>query len=267
MLAYDGGVMDGSLVGRIAVVTGVGRRRGIGAAICRALAWKGADVFLAHWREYERKMPGRADENGPGILLEELRRSGVRADIIEADLSRPGSPVELLDAVAERLGPPSILVNNAAYSTRNGYESLDAATLDAHYAVNLRATALLAVEFARRFEAGSGGRIISLTSGQSLGPMVGELAYVATKGAIEALTRTLAAEVGHKGITVNAVNPGPTRTGWMNDGLESELAAKFPGVWMGMPEDAARLVAFLASDEATWITGQVIHSEGGFLRS
>ena len=107
---------------------------------------------------------------------------GVRVEGMEIDLSRPGSPDKLLDAVAERLGPPSILVNNAAYSSRDGYEALDAATLDAHYAVNLRAMALLAVGFARRFEAGSGGRIVNLTSGQSLGPMVGELAYAATKG-------------------------------------------------------------------------------------
>ena len=255
------------LGGRVALVTGVGRRRGVGTAICRALAGRGADIFFAYWRDYDREMPWGADEDGPQTLLEELRRMGVRAEGMETDLSRPGSPGELLDAVAERLGPPSILVNNAAYSTRDGYERLDAAVLDAHYAVNLRATALLAVGFARGFEAGSGGRIINLTSGQSLGPMVGELAYAATKGAIEAFTRTLAAEVGHKGITVNAVNPGPTKTGWMDDDLEKELAAKFPGGRVGEPRDAAKLVAFLAGDEAAWITGQVIHSEGGFLRS
>lgn len=258
---------DGSLTGRVAVVTGAGRRRGIGAEICRALARRGADVFLAHWRVYDHEMPWGMDEDGPETLAEELRSVGVRAGEAEIDLSLPDSAGKLLGIVTEQLGPSSILVNNAAYSTRSGYESLDAATLDAHYAVNLRATALLAVAFARGFEAGSGGRIISLTSGQSLGPMVDELAYAATKGAIEAFTRTLAAEVGHRGITVNAVNPGPTQTGWMDDDLENELAAKFPGGRVGTPEHAARLVAFLASDEAAWITGQVIHSEGGFVRS
>lgn len=206
------------------------------------------------------------EQNEGSALVEELRHAGVRAEGFELDLSRPDSPEKLLDA-AEAFGPPSILVNNAAYSTRDGYEALDAATLDAHYALNLRATALLSAGFARRFEAGSGGRIVNLTSGQSLGPMVGELAYAATKGAIEAFTRTLAAEVGHKGITVNAVNPGPTNTGWMDDDLEKELAAKFPGGRVGEPRDAAKLVAFLAGDEAAWITSQVIHSEGGFLRS
>ena len=242
--------------GRVAVVTGAGRRIGIGTAICRALAAGGADVFFAHWD---------ADEDGPEALLEELREVGVRAQSMELDLSLPDSPERLLDAADERLGPPSILVNNVAHSKRDGYQRLDAAMLDAHYAVNLRATALLSVLFARRF-AGEHGGIVNLTSGQSLGPMPDELAYAATKGAVEALTRTLAAEVGHKGITVNAVNPGPTNTGWMDEDLRRELAAKFPTGRFGEPEDAARLVAFLASEEAAWITGQVIHSEGGFLR-
>lgn len=259
--------MDRGLSGRVALVTGVGRRRGIGAAICRALAARGADIAFSYWKPYDRKMPWESDEGGAEALLGELRSMGVRAEGIEVDLSLPDSPERLLDAVAERLGPPSILVNNAAHSTRDGYEHLDAATLDAHYAVNLRATALLSVEFARRYTGGPGGRVINLTSGQSLGPMVGELAYAATKGAIEAFTVTLAAEVGHKGITVNAVNPGPTDTGWMTEELKEELAAKFPSGRVGQPEDAARLVAFLASEEGAWISGQVLHSEGGFLRS
>ena len=249
--------MAAGLRGRVAVVTGAGRCRGIGAAICKALAEEGADIFFTFWKE----------DDEPEGLLEELRRVGVRAETMEVDLSLLESPERLLDMVAARLGPPWVLVNNAAYSTRDGYEALDAATLDAHYAVNLRATALLSVEFARRFGGGSGGRIVNLTSGQSLGPMPGELAYAATKGAIEAFTRTLATEVGQKGITVNAVNPGPTDTGWMADELRRELSGRFPSGRVGEPEDAARLVAFLASEEAAWITGQVIHSEGGFRRS
>src|ERR671917_2137899 len=237
--------MAAGLRGRVAVVTGAGRCRGIGAAICKALAEEGADVFFTHWKE----------GNEPKGLLEELRGAGVRAENMEVDLSLLESPERLLDMVAAWLGQPSVLVNNAAYSTRDGYEALDAATLDAHYAVNLRATALLSVGFARRFGGGPGGRIVNLTSGQSLGPMPGELAYAATKAAVEALTVTLAAEVGHRGITVNAVDPGPTDTGWMTGELERELAPKFALGRLGEPEDAARLVAFLASEEAAWITG------------
>ena len=252
---------------RVALVTGVGRRRGIGSAICRALAFRGADVFFTYWKAYDRDAPWSTDEDEPEVLLGELRGIGVRAESTELDLSLPDSPERLLDVAIEKLGPPSILVNNAAYSTRDGFERLDAKTLDAHYAVNLRAAALLSVGFARRYPGGTGGRIINITSGQSLGPMPQELAYAATKGAIEAFTVTLAAEVGHRGITVNAVNPGPTDTGWMTEELKRELAAKSPTGRVGEPEDAARLVAFLASDEARWITGQIIHSEGGFLRS
>ena len=254
------------LRGRVALVTGVGRHRGIGSAICRALAARGADIVLSYWKAYDREMPWTTDEEEPETLVEELRATGVRAEAIEVDLSLPESPERLLDTAEDRLGRPSILVNTAAHSERDGYEALDAETLDAHYAVNLRAMALLSVLFARRFEPGSGGRIINFTSGQSLGPMAGELAYAASKGAIEAFTRTLAAEVGYKGITVNAVNPGPTDTGWMSEDVKREILPKFPSGRLGQPEDAAKLVAFLASDEAAWITGQIINSEGGFLR-
>lgn len=258
--------MSKNLEDKVALVTGAGRRAGIGAAICRALAAGGADVLFTYWKDYDRGMPWDADEEGPEALSEELRGTGVRAEGVALDLSRPRAPKELLDAAEGLLGSPSILVNNAAHSERGGFEQLDAATLDAHYAVNLRATALLGVEFARRYPGGPGGRIINLTSGQSLGPMVGELAYAATKGAVEALTVTLATEVGHKGITVNAVNPGPTDTGWMPQDLKKELEPKFGGGRVGKPEDVARLVAFLAGGESAWVTGQILHSEGGFLR-
>jgi 3-oxoacyl-[acyl-carrier protein] reductase len=257
----------GDLRGRVALVTGVGRRRGIGSAVCRELASRGADIVLSYWKPYDREMPWASDEDEPEALLGELRAAGVRAEGIEADLSRPDTPQLLLDAAEERVGMPSILVNVAAYSARDGFEALDAETLDAHYAVNVRAMALLSVLFARRYPGGPGGRIVNFSSGQSLGPMPGELAYIMTKGAIEAFTRTLAVEVGHKGITVNAIDPGPTDTGWMTEELKRELAPKFPSGRIGQPEDAARLVAFLASEEAAWITGQIIHSEGGFFRS
>ena len=255
------------LRGRVALVTGVGRKRGIGSAVCRALASRGADVVFSFWTPYDRETPWASDEGEPEALLGELRASGVGADGVEVDLSLPDSARLLLDAAEERLGRPSILVNTAAYSARDGFGTLDAEGLDAHYAVNVRAMALLSVLFARRYPGGPGGRIVLFSSGQSLGPMPGELAYVATKGAIEAFTRTLAVEVGHKGITVNAVNPGPTDTGWISEDLREEILPKFPLGRVGRPEDAARLVTFLASDEAAWITGQVIHSEGGFYRS
>jgi 3-oxoacyl-[acyl-carrier protein] reductase len=189
---------------------------------------------------------------------------GRRCLALEVDLSQPNAAIAILDA-AEQLGPLTILVNNAAHSTTGPWQELDAETLDAHYAVNVRGMALLSVAFSRRFQGGS-GRIINLTSGQSQGPMPEELAYAASKGAVEAFTLSFAAAVARLGITVNAVNPGPTDTGWMTEELKAALLPMFPFGRIGTADDAARLVDFLASDEAGWITGQVLHSEGGFGR-
>ncbi len=249
---------------RIAVVTGASRRQGIGAAICRALAANGADVFFTHWRPFDSTMPCGIDEEGPADLEREIQEMGRRGASLEIDLSAAEAPAHILDEAEARLGLPSILVNNASHWTASGYEVLDAAMLDAHYAVNIRGTLLLSVEFARRFTGTTGGRIINLTSGQGTGPMPGELAYVAGKGAIEAFTVSLAAEVAARGITVNAVDPGPTDSGWMKEETRQALLLRFPQGRLGQPEDAARLIAFLASDAAQWITGQIIHSTGGF---
>jgi 3-oxoacyl-[acyl-carrier protein] reductase len=219
-------------------------------------------VLFTHWQAYDGAQGNGADAGGPAALELELLAMGVRACGLEVDLSQPDAHLRVLDATMERLGAPSILVNNAAYSTSDGYEQLDAATLDAHYAVNLRAMALLSVEFARRFADGSGGRIINLSSGQGVGAMPTELAYAATKGAIEAFTRSLAAGVATKGITVNAIDPGGTDTGWMSEEFKAAILRQMAFGRLGQPEDAARLIVFLASDEGQWITGQTIHSRG-----
>nr|MDQ3386906.1 SDR family NAD(P)-dependent oxidoreductase [Actinomycetota bacterium] len=160
------------LRGRVALVTGVGRRAGIGAAVCQALAARGADICISYWRDYDREMPWDSDDNEPEVLLQELRGMGARAAGVEIDLSRPESPKELLDSAEKEVGKVSILVNVAAHSERDGFEALDASGLDAHYAVNVRAMAMLCVLFARRYE-GTTGRIINFSSGQTLGPMVG----------------------------------------------------------------------------------------------
>lgn len=248
------------LNGHVALVTGVSHENGIGAAICKKLAAQGVNIFFTHWGssgDWARKFESS------------IRECGVRCGSLEVNLADPSSPYKLLDAVTAELGSPSILVNNAAHSSSDGYMNLDAKTLDDHYAVNMRATFLLSVEFARRFSQSHNamGRIINLTSGQALGPMAGELAYASTKGAISAFTLSLSAELAPFGITVNAVNPGPTDTGWMNDEIKQAILPKFPFGRIGVPADAARLIAFLASEEAAWITGQIFNSEGGFLRS
>ena len=253
--------------GKLALVTGASRKAGIGAAIARELARDGADIFITYYRPYDQETELSGDPDEPELLLDELRRTGRRADGLELDLSDPQAPSTLFDHVEATCRTVTILVNNATYSMRDGIENLSAEQMDKHYAVNVRAMALLCAEFVRRYkESTSGGvygRIINLSSGQGLGPMPGELAYAATKGAVEAFSRSLSAEVARLKITVNAVDPGATDTGWIPSDLKTKLEAGSPMGRLGMPEDAARLIRFLASAEAEWITGQVIHSRGG----
>ena len=254
------------LINKIAIVTGASRAKGIGTEICRELAREGADIFFTHWSKYDRLMDycNEDDFKWSKRLMEEIRSLGVRCESMELDLSQPNAPRKLLDEVQNKLGSPSILVNNATHSVDVDFRSIDADMLDAHYNVNVRGTCLLTVEFARLIEGKHGGRIINMVSGQDKSPEPGNLAYVATKGAVSTFTKSVAIELAPLKITVNAVDPGPTNTGWMNSELKEELLPKFPMGRLGEPRDAAKLVIFLASEESEWITGQIIHSDGGF---
>ncbi|OIK09274.1 SDR family oxidoreductase [Bacillus sp. MUM 13] len=245
---------------KTAIITGVSHDKGIGAEICRRFAKEGADIFFTHWS---------ADIDWPESFQKEIKNYGVRCNHAEIDLSHPDAAAHIMDRVSAVMNFPQILINNAAHSVRDSYKELNAKILDDTYAVNMRSTFLLCTEFARRLKdmKNASGRIINMTSGQALGPMVNELAYAATKGAISAFTVSLSAELAPLGITVNAINPGPTDTGWMTGEIKEQLLPKFLSGRMGKPEDAARLAAFLASEEAQWITGQILNSEGGFLRS
>ncbi|MFC4075358.1 SDR family oxidoreductase [Salinithrix halophila] len=254
----------GRLSGRVAIVTGASRRQGIGTAICRALADEGADVFFTHWKTYDQTMEWGADHDWPTLLCEELSEKGVHADHFEGNLADPQVPSQLFDRVEAKLGVPTILINNATHSTEDGWKNLNAEGLDNHYAVNVRGTSLLCVEFAKRLDNQWRGSIVNMVSGQDKEPQPKELAYAATKGAISAFTRSLAAELSPLRITVNAVDPGPTDTGWVTEALKKELLARSPMGRLGRPEDVAKLVTFLASEDAAWITGQIIHSDGGF---
>ncbi|MEH7518455.1 SDR family oxidoreductase [Priestia megaterium] len=254
------------LINKIAVVTGASRAKGIGTEICRELAREGADIFFTHWSKYDRLMDycNEDDFKWSKHLMEEIRSLGVRCQSMELDLSQPDAPRKLLDEVQNKLGSPSILVNNATHSVDVDFRSIDADILNAHYNVNVRGTCLLTVEFARLIEGKHGGRIINMVSGQDKSPEPGNLAYVATKGAVSTFTKSVAIELAPLKITVNAVDPGPTNTGWMSSELKEELLPKFPMGRLGEPRDAAKLVIFLASEESEWITGQIIHSDGGF---
>lgn len=250
----------------VAIVTGASRRSGIGAAICKALAASGHDLLFTQLQEYDRDVSVGADVDGPEALAAELRGLGANVVEMRADLREPSAIDDILSRCGRELDEPSVLVNNAAYSTTQQWDELTAEEFDNHYLVNFRASSLLSIAFAKQYSRGQGGRIISLTTGQALGPMPTELAYAASKGAIEAFVKSFAIAVGHRGITVNAINPGPNDTGWMTDELKAYLKPKFALGRIGQPDDVAKVITFLASPDAAWITGQVINVEGGFTR-
>lgn len=251
---------------KIAIVTGVSRIKGIGYSICTELAKHNFDIFFTYWTNYDNQMPWKVGFDEPSIIQAEILKFGVKCEKLELDLSISNSAKLLLNEVKNKLGKASVLINNATYSTQTDIDNFSETELDRHYEINLKATTLLTIEFVKQFDLKVGGRIINLTSGQSLGEMSSEIAYALTKGAIETLTKTISQKIASKGITINAINPGPTDTGWMDEKVTAMILEKSPMGRIGTPKDASRLIAFLASDEAEWITGQIIHSEGGFTR-
>jgi 3-oxoacyl-[acyl-carrier protein] reductase len=248
------------LAGRGALVTGVSRRAGIGYAIAAHLRELGAGVVIAGYTPHDAEQPWGAERGGVQAIAADLGVTGV-----EGDFADPDAPRACVAAAEAELGHVDILVANHARSCDQDLEALDAAAIDATLQVNVRGTLLLVQEYAARHDdARPGGRVVLFTSGQHLEPMTRELPYAAGKGAIHALTASLAAHLAPRGILVNAVNPGPTDTGWATPELAQHELRRLPlGRW-GMPEDAARLVAWLASDDAGWVTGQVLTSDGGF---
>jgi 3-oxoacyl-[acyl-carrier protein] reductase len=245
-----------------ALVTGASRRVGIAAAVARALARDGWDVATTCWRPYDETEPWGSGAREAEELVAELRELGVRSGLHEDDLADVAAPARVLDAAEGSVGPLTALVNVHAHSEQGGLLDATAEQFDRHLAVNARATLLLCAEFARRFRGGHGsGRIVNFSSGL---PLAGEIAYAASKGAVEWLTVSAAVELGPRGITANAIDPGPTDTGWMPPELKAEIEEATPLGRAGRPENAAELVAFLCSPAGGWITGQVLRSDGGF---
>ena len=245
---------------RTALITGASRRAGIGVALARRLAAAGIDLVLHTWTPHDVEQPWGGDD--PEAIAAELRTLGGTVSLREADFADPGAPAELVASA----GHLDILVANHARSTPwMPLAEITAAEIDLAYAVNTRATLLLVQAFAAQHDdSRPGGRVVLFTSGQGDGPMPDELPYAASKGALAQVTASLARPLAGRGITVNTVNPGPTDTGWATPAQHEEARRRMPfGRW-GEPDDAARLVAWLVSDEGRWVTGQVITSDGGF---
>jgi 3-oxoacyl-[acyl-carrier protein] reductase len=251
------------LEGRNAVVTGASRRAGIGFAVAHRLLTMGASVVAHGWTPHDATQEWGADPGGQGAVLEALRATGGEAHYVEADFGDPGAPTNVIAEAKRVLGSIDILVANHARSGHGALEAVTAHELDDFLHENVRATILLVKEFSLQHTGRVGGRVVMLTSGQHLGGMPREIAYAVSKGALQQATATLAAHLIERGITVNTVNPGPTSTGWIT--TEPEKRQMPLGRW-GTPDDAARLITWLCTDDAQWITGQVIDSEGGFRR-
>jgi 3-oxoacyl-[acyl-carrier protein] reductase len=259
------------LRGRVALVTGVSRRAGIGYAVARRLAGLGAGLFLHHYRPHDDDQPWGADPDGPDSIAagvaEALADGQASVRHMQLDLAGAEAPSRLVSAAAAAAGHLDILVCNHARSGGDGpLGALDAAMLDAHWAVNARSAILLAQAFAAQHDGRPGGRIIFMTCGQDLGPMRDEVAYATAKGALASITRTLADQLADRAIALNTVNPGPVDTGYAPPDAHEAVRRRFPQARWGDPDDPARLIAWLATDEAAWITGQVINTEGGFRR-
>lgn len=256
--------MSTPLAGRVALVTGASRRIAIGAAIVRRLVADGAAVLMHSWSPHDAEQPWGEDSGGSDALLADLRRAGGQVENIQADLADPQTPHRLVQAARDVFGHLDIVVANHARSSSQTLEQLTAEEIDLTYAVNTRASLLLIQAFAAQHDGRSGGRVIVFTSGQYHGAMPDELPYVASKAALHELTASLAVPLIGRGITVNCVNPGPNDTGYADDQVRAAVDARNPGGRWSTPSDASRLVSWLVSDEADWITGQTIASDGGW---
>ncbi len=289
-------MLDTGLKGKVALVTG--GNHGVGAATAKALAAQGASVFITYLRfpmpeldsgeaEADATVPGRAMYRGRQAMpadevLEAIRREGGRVDAWEADLADPATIPGLFDRAEEIFGPVNVLVNNAAHCESDTFipqdrlerdarahpvyqaRSITAERHDEHFAVNSRAVALMMAEYARRHveQGRDWGRIINVsTDGAHSFP--GEISYGASKYALESYSRSAAGELGCYGITVNIVSLGPIQTGWITPEMEEVIARETPLVRVGQPEDAADTIVLLATEQARWLTGQILYVGGG----
>ena len=267
-------MVDYGLNGRVVLVTGANNPQGIGATTAVAFAREGAKVVLVYKRVARQFDKAKTDRNGvdryyaanagnADVVASRLAAMNADYLLLESDISNEDSVREIYSAAIERYGRVDILVNNAATDDENGFDTIEQITqnvIDDTFAVNVRGSILMTREFIR--QRGDYGRIINLST-DAAQVFAGQITYGASKATLEALTRSIALEVGKYGITVNCVAPGPTQTGWIDEELERSVVPLIPMNKLIQPEDIADAILFLASERARMITGQVIKVSGG----
>ena len=275
-------IIDTGLQGKVVLITGANNPHGIGAETARAFAREGALVFITYQRlspeVFGISVNTAQQATTPGLpfyhamrtktadeVLQSIHAAGGQAEAYEVDLTAPELIPQLFDRVETSFGPVDVLVNNAAhYEDPDTIFTVSRQSLDNAFAVNTRAPVLLIAEFVRRQQQRKShwGRIINLST-DAAQVFAGQITYGASKAAMEAFTRSIAVEVGPIGITVNIVAPGPVQTGYISKEFENELLAAIPLGRIGQPADIADVIVFLASEQARWLTGQVIKVSGG----
>jgi 3-oxoacyl-[acyl-carrier protein] reductase len=242
------------LTGKIAIVTG--SSRGIGRAIVERLSLDGASVVVNYAHRSDK-----AQE-----VVAAIASAGGTAIALPADVSKTDDIQSLFHQTIKHFGRLDILVNNAGIRSNKNFTDIDEEEFDRLFAINLKGTFFACQQAAHRLS--DGGKIINVSSGVTRMMLPGYSIYSASKGAVDQITRVLAKELGGRNITVNAVSPGPVDTDGFREGKTEEqihqLAQMAALGRIGQVEDIADVVAFLASDEARWITGQSIHVNGGF---
>lgn len=246
----------GDLAGKSALITGA--QQGIGAAIAIAFAREGADVAINY-------LDGLAEAEAVAAAV---RAAGQRAMLIPADVSNSDAPARLVAETVAGFGRIDILVNNAGVFPRVPFLEMKETDWDFVHSINLKASCFCAQAAARAMvAAGIHGAIISLASSAIFGASPRGVHYAASKGGIVSLTRAMATELAPYRVRVNAIAPGLTDTAQPRYGAtEAELiarAATMPLGRMGRPEDIANVAVFLASEKSAFMTGQIVHANGG----
>jgi 3-oxoacyl-[acyl-carrier protein] reductase len=243
-----------SLQGKTAVVTG--GSQGIGAGIVKKLAAQGANVVFNYL----------ANGDAAAKLVAELEKSGSPVKAVKADVTEQEGLDALFAAAHSEFGGLDILVNNAGVFTFNAIDATEVAEVNRLFTTNVFASIFSIKTALKNFN--DGGAIINIGSIVSTMAPPNSVAYSSSKAAVEGITRVLSKELAPRQIRVNQINPGPVRTeGAQKAGLSEEtekgLVATIPLGRMGLPEDIANLTAFLASEEAKWLTGEIIMVSGG----